>query len=172
VTARSRPVFAALWINNFATGTNVELSWLMAETLDYLLSINATSQQTHDRCTAAAMSTAAAAVDKAHDTQHGGFYELRTSDGNVSTAKVWWVQADAMLALYKLHQYFGTAGRNTTAATAMSAGAGNATRPDSLRLLADTVRFVRQYQTDNEVAGEQFWQVRAQSLTALFGQLV
>lgn len=133
----------------------------MGEALDYLLSINATTQQTHNRCTAAAMATAAAAVSEAQDAQHGGFYELRTAGGNVSTSKVWWVQADAMLALYKLHRYFDAAGRNTTTATAAAAGtAGNGTKPDYLQLLADTARFVRQHQTDNEVAGEQFWQVR------------
>lgn len=133
----------------------------MGEALDYLLSINATIQQTHDRCTAAAMATAAVAVNKAQDAQYGGFYELRTADGNISTSKVWWVQADAMLALYKLHRYFDAVGRNTTTATAVAAGtAGNAARLDYLQLLADTARFVRQYQTDNEVAGEQFWQVR------------
>lgn len=129
----------------------------MSEALGYLLSINATTytNATHTQCTAAAMSTGAAAVNEAHDANIGGFYELKTADGNVSTAKVWWIQANAMLALWKLHQYYGSVGSSSTVEGADSRNG----RQDYLVLLVETARFVRRYQTDNEVAGEQFWQV-------------
>jgi hypothetical protein len=135
-------------------GTNLEISWLMSEALDYLLSINSTTNATHAQCTAAAMATGASAIDDAHDPINGGFYELKTADGNVSTAKVWWIQANAMLALWKLHQYYGSVANSTVPPE----GAGNG-RQDYLLLLVEMTRFVRQSQTDTEVAGEQFWQV-------------
>jgi hypothetical protein len=135
-----------------SAGTNLVISWLMSEALDYLLSINATTNATRERCTAAAMATGAAAIDAAHDPIHGGFYELKTAAGSVSRAKVWWIQANAMLALWKLHQYYGGVSNS------FAEGAVN-DRQNYLAVLAGTTRFVRQYQTDNEVAGEQFWQV-------------
>jgi hypothetical protein len=119
------------------------------DTLDYLLSINATTRTTHQTCTQAALTIGAAAVSEAHDAGNGGFYELRTANGNVSNAKVWWIQSNAMLALFKLHKQ-GPTGR---------APGSDGSQTNYLKMLAETVWFVRQYQTDNEVAGEQFWQV-------------
>ncbi len=43
-----------------------------------------------------------------YDTDFGGFYEQATIDGGISAAsKTWWVQADGLLALYRLYTLTG-----------------------------------------------------------------
>ena len=80
--------------------------------------------------------------------------------------KVWWVQAESMLALWKLHQYYGL-GEGAAAAAAPAAavkgsGADAAAggRLSYLRALAKTAAFVREHSTDAAGGGEMFWQVR------------
>jgi hypothetical protein len=77
--------------------------------------------------------------------------------------KVWWVQAESMLALWKLHQYYGLG-----EGAAGPAAAGQGSRADAaaggrlryLRVLAKTAAFVREHSTDTAGGGEMFWQVR------------
>jgi mannose/cellobiose epimerase-like protein (N-acyl-D-glucosamine 2-epimerase family) len=142
---------------------------------DYLLSLDPTSpvvQQYNTECTAAALAAGTAAVREAHDPQYGGFYEsfdprasANTEGANpmgISRVKVWWIQNEALLALYKLHKLQVIALQpqaGNAVGQAGAAGAGAGTQPNYLQLLAETARFLRQHQTDNEVAGEQFWQV-------------
>lgn len=122
----------------------------MADTLDYLLSIDAITGSTACAYRAAAMAAGAAAVRDGYDRTHGGIYE-----SNGSKAKVWWVQAEAMLGAWKLHQYYGD-----NAGASAGGNSSDASGPPSyLKVLADTARFLKQHQTDG-ASGEQFWQVR------------
>jgi len=109
------------------------------------------------------MSIGAAAVRDGYDVQHGGVFEsgLPTT-GPQSKIKVWWVQAEAMLALWKLHQYYNQPEPASSGSTAQAAGHGGPTgsAPNYLDVLAHTVSFVREHQTDAAGGGEQFWQVR------------
>lgn len=129
----------------------------MAETLDYLQSIGVLDSSTASTYRNNIMNIGKAAVRDGFDKQHGGVYESGSPSGPSSRVKVWWVQAESMLALWKLHSFFGS----SASAAANATGSATGNRPTNyLRLLADTARFVKQYQTDNAVAGEQFWQVR------------
>lgn len=81
-----------------------------------------------------------------YDSQHGGVYESPSSK-----TKIWWVQNEAMLGLWTLHKHLGG-----------GAGSGSSAKVGGtsyLQQLAGTSKFLRQHQTDNAVAGEQFWQV-------------
>jgi hypothetical protein len=148
------------------TGTNFLVAWMVPEIWEYLLSLDPTSplvQQYNAECTAAALAAGTAAVRQAHDQQYGGFFEsfdpkaaANTTGANttgISKVKVWWIQNEALLALYKLHKNQANSTQPGAASTA----------PNYLQLLAETARFLRQHQTDNEVAGEQFWQVSTDS---------
>jgi hypothetical protein len=153
------------------------------------------------------MSVGAAAVRDGFDSQAGGIFESGGAEaGPQSRLKVWWVQAEALLALWKLHVWFdGTAGgagadsagvaANATASNSAAAGGGGGGQHTSsnnsaaspqlqqqqqrqqqqhhhhywwyhqqgssyyLRVLQETVRFVKERQTDSAGGGEQFWQV-------------
>jgi mannose/cellobiose epimerase-like protein (N-acyl-D-glucosamine 2-epimerase family) len=163
----------------------------VSDTLDYLLSIGAIKPALAERHRAVVMSAGAAAVRDGVDSQAGGIFESGGAEaGPQSRLKVWWVQAEAMLALWKLHEHFGgSAGAGAAGAAAnVSAGstssgqqANNANRQQQqeqqqqqqqsqqpqassssyyLRVLRETVRFVKERQTDSAGGGEQFWQVR------------
>jgi hypothetical protein len=146
------------------SGHNLESTWLVAVTLDYLLELDAIPADVARRYRATVMSIGAAAIRDGYDAQHGGVYESGsalegpTGPGS-SLVKVWWIQAESMLALWKLHEYF-----NIDAAPAASndddgSGEADADSVDYLHVLARTVRFVRDHQTDGSGSGEQFWQV-------------
>jgi len=127
----------------------------VADTLDYLQSIGALDSSTASTYRNNIMNIGAAAVRDGFDKQHGGVFESGSPAGPSSRVKVWWEQAESMLALWKLHSFFGSS------AAANATGSAKSNQPTNyLKLLADTARFVWQYQTDNAVAGEQFWQVR------------
>ncbi|WIA09790.1 hypothetical protein OEZ85_009165 [Tetradesmus obliquus] len=129
-------------------GHNLESTWLVADTLDYLLGIEAIPPATAAAYRAAAMNIGAAAVQQGYDAVHGGVFEsgLPGRAPN-STAKVWWVQAESMMALWKLWQHSGEVGY--------------------LRKLAHSTRFVRQHVLDN-VYGEMFWQVEADGTSKFY----
>lgn len=149
---------------------------MVPEIWDYLLRLDPTSpivQQSNAECTAAALAAGTAAVCEAHDQQHGGFYELfdprasaNTEGANlmgISRVKVWWIQNEALLALYKLHKFQAKTprpGASVGQSEAAAAGGAAGTQPNYVQLLAETARFLRQHQTDDEIAGEQFWQVK------------
>jgi mannose/cellobiose epimerase-like protein (N-acyl-D-glucosamine 2-epimerase family) len=107
------------------------------------------------------MSIGAAAVRDGFDWQYGGIYETGLPvTGPTSTLKVWWVQAESMLALWKLHQHYGRGHGQleATAAGAVDAGGAGGDR-QYLRALATTASFTLQHLTDTAGGGEQFWQV-------------
>lgn len=153
-------------------GHNLESTWLVADTLDYLVSILAISKRLVQQYRDTVMSIGAAAVRDGYDSLHGGVYETGLPvTGPQSTLKVWWVQAESMLALWKLHQYYGSSrGAAGNAGAGLAAGEVDAEwhkppRPGRggqryLRVLAKTAKFVRQHVTDEAGGGEQFWQVR------------
>lgn len=147
---------------------------MVADTLNYLLSISAIDQQLAQQYRATVMLIGAAAVRDGFDVQHGGIYETGLPvKGPVSTVKVWWVQAESMLALWKLHEHSQSSADGSTATgsdseAAPGTGAGGARWLDQhgqqqsyLRMLAQTARFVRRYVTDDAGDGELFWQVEA-----------
>jgi mannose/cellobiose epimerase-like protein (N-acyl-D-glucosamine 2-epimerase family) len=111
----------------------------VADTLDYLLAIHAIEPATAARYRATAMDIGAAAVQQGYDAVHGGVYESGLP-GQVpnSTLKVWWVQMESMMALYKLYQHSGDEAY--------------------LQKLAQSTCFVRQHVLDGTY-GEMFWQV-------------
>jgi hypothetical protein len=125
---------------------------LALDTLDYLHSINAINNELAASYRTAAISVGEAAVRDGYDHKHGGIFQNGSaSDGHVNTDKVWWVQAEAMQALWKLHQHHEE----------ISSGSSGM----YLQMLADTVRFMKEHVTDTQGPGEQFWQVRAVGLT-------
>lgn len=136
-----------------AAGHNMEVAWVISETLDYLQSISAISSSTASDYRSTVMSIGAKAAREGFDKQHGGVFESPSS-----TAKIWWVQAESMLGFWKLHQYFGN-GASSANDDNTARGRGEKGGPSYLQMLTDTAKFVREHQTDNEVAGEQFWQV-------------
>lgn len=130
------------------SGHNLEAAWLALDTLDYLHSINAINDELAASYRTAAISVGEAAVRDGYDHKHGGiFQDGSASGGPVNTDKVWWVQAEAMQALWKLHQHHEE----------ISSGSSGM----YLQMLADTVRFMKEHVTDTQGPGEQFWQVRA-----------
>lgn len=146
-----------------SAGHNLESTWLVADTLDYLDSIAAISPEVSQEYRATAMSIGAAAVRDGYDMQHGGVYESGSpTTGPQSKIKVWWVQAEAMLALWKLHQYYDQPEQGGAGSTSQGDGLGGSSgsAPSYLEVLAHTVSFVREHQTDAAGGGEQFWQVR------------
>lgn len=79
-------------------GHNLESTWLVADTLDYLLSIRAISPAVAKQYRRTVMSIGAAAVRDGFDTQHGGIFESGLpSVGPQSKVKVWWVQVRGFL---------------------------------------------------------------------------
>lgn len=124
------------------SGHNLESTWLVADTLDYLLSIKAIAPALATGYRATAMSVGAAAVKASYDSQHGGVFEHSqpgTATNVTSKAKIWWVQAESMLGLWKLYKYYDN-------------------DKQYLEKLADIVKFVRNHVTD-AMYGEQYWQV-------------
>lgn len=108
---------------------------------------------------AAAVGAAAAAVG--YDAQHGGVFESGSPEGPISKAKVWWVQAESVLAFWKLHQHaLSTSSSSSNVDTAGNTGSNSHSYSKSsyLQMLVRTASFVRRHLTDS--AGEQFWQVR------------
>lgn len=78
-------------------GHNLESTWLLDDTLDYLLSIKAISAAKADGYRATVMSIGAAAVRDGFDPEHGGIYESGSPTGGPSSkVKVWWVQVRAV----------------------------------------------------------------------------
>lgn len=157
----------------FSAGHNLEAAWLVLDTLTHLQPIAALDPSTRSTYQAAAVSVGAAAARDGYDSQHGGVFEGGTAEGPVSKVKVWWVNAEAMLAFYKLHEHqqqqqalvAATAAvqQGSTAAGAVG-GVGGDDEADSnmyLRMLADTVRFVKQHLVNHKGGGEQYWQVRS-----------
>lgn len=123
----------------------------MADTLDYLESISAIDPDLAKRYRATVMSIGAAAVRDGYDNKHGGIYESGSpTAGPESKAKVWWIQAESMLSLWKLHQYYQGQTDNTRVPAA---------GPSYLQALARTARFVKEHLTDTAGGGEQYWQV-------------
>jgi len=158
-------------------GHNLESTWLVADTVDYLRSIRAISPSLAKQYRQTVMSIGAAAVRDGFDTQHGGIFESgQPSLGPQSKVKVWWVQAESMLALWKLHQYYGL-GEGATAAAPAAAVKGSGAdaaaggRLRYLRVLAKTAAFVREHSTDAAGGGEMFWQVEADGSWAPSGDL-
>lgn len=109
--------------------------------MQYLRSINAIPQQTAAAYTAALMSVGDASLSYGYDSQHGGVFELGTLTAPTSLVKVWWVQAEAVQAMWVLYEYHG---RDV----------------GYLQKLQASMRFLKTYVTDG-VYGEQFWQVAA-----------
>lgn len=147
-----------------AAGHNLEASWLILDTLDYLRSIRASASFEVDpdwdlsvNCTSTAVTlgTAASHTFKAvtseygiaggYDQQHGGVYEWGTATAPVSKVKVWWVQAEAMLAFWKLHSFYKGLGK-------VELG------QEYLQKLVETTGFVKKHLMDGE-GGEQYWRV-------------
>jgi hypothetical protein len=87
-------------------------------------------------------------------------------------AQVWWVQAESMLALWKLHEHSQASDSRAAATAELEAGpdagagggrdqSGQQGQSDCyLRVLQQTARFVRQYVTDGAGGGELFWEVQ------------
>lgn len=122
-------------------GHNLELTWLMIETLNYLGGVpGALDSTTETQYRRFALDVGAAAVRDGYDRQYGGVFK-----STWSTAKLWWVQNEAMLRMFVVGK-----------AAAFSTVDG---RTDYLQLVADTARFIRDKQTDTSGPGEQFWQV-------------
>lgn len=117
------------------------MAWLWVETLNYLGGVpgalDSTTEAPYRRF---ALDVGAAAVRDGYDRQHGGVFE-----STWSTAKLWWVQNEAMLGMYVVGD-----------AAAFSTLDG---REDYLQLVAHTAMFIRDKQTDTTGTGEQFWQV-------------
>jgi hypothetical protein len=115
----------------------------MVETLNYLGGVSgALDSTTETQYRRFALHVGAAAVRDGYDRQYGDVFE-----STWSTAKLWWVQNEAMLGMYVVGD-----------AAAFSTVDG---REDYLQLVADTARFIRDKQTDTTGPGEQFWQVGA-----------
>jgi mannose/cellobiose epimerase-like protein (N-acyl-D-glucosamine 2-epimerase family) len=85
------------------------------------------------------MDIGAAAVQQGYDEVHGGVFEAGLpGQAPSSTLKVWWVQMESVMALYKLYEY---------------------SRDSSyLQKLAQSTRFVREHVLDSTY-GEMYWQV-------------
>jgi mannose/cellobiose epimerase-like protein (N-acyl-D-glucosamine 2-epimerase family) len=90
------------------------------------------------------MDIGAAAVQQGYDEVHGGVFEAGLpGQAPSSTLKVWWVQMESVMALYKLFEY---------------------SRDSSyLQKLAQSTRFVREHVLDSAY-GEMYWQVGPASL--------
>jgi hypothetical protein len=120
-------------------GHNLESTWLVADTLNYLQSISAISPQLARQYRATVMSIGAAAARAGFDRVHGGIYEYGSpATGPESTVKVWWIQAESMLALWKLHQYY-----SSPSGTGVSPAVGSLARQGSIedvRLGAPTAK--------------------------------
>jgi hypothetical protein len=135
----------------YAAGHNLESTWLVADTLDYLLAIHAINPATATRYRATAMDIGAAAVQQGYDAVHGGVFESGLpGQAPNSTLKVWWVQMESVMALYKLYQHSGDVGY--------------------LQKLAQSTGFVRQHVLDSTY-GEMYWQVRGLIRAACRNQL-
>lgn len=107
----------------------MELTWLVADTLDYLMSISAIDQQLAQQYRGTVMSIGAAAVRDGFDSQHGCIYETGLPvTGPVSTVKVWWVQAESVLALWKLHEH-SQSSDGSAAAAATATGSDSEAAP-------------------------------------------
>jgi hypothetical protein len=130
-----------------AAGHNLESTWLVADTLDYLLAKRAIDPAAAARYRTTAMDIGAAAVQQGYDAVHGGVFESGLpGQAPSSTLKVWWVQMESVMALYKLYEH---------------------SRDSSyLRKLAQSTRFVREHGLDSSY-GEMYWQVGAVSLGSL-----
>jgi hypothetical protein len=113
----------------------------MIETLKYLSGVpgalDSTTDAQYRRFT---LDVGAAAVHDGYDRQYGGVFESTSS-----TAKLWWVQNEAMLGMFVVGD-----------AAAFWTLDG---RTDYLQLVVDTARFIKNKQTDTTGPGEQFWQV-------------
>eukprot|EP00775_Hariotina_reticulata_P013461 gene13461-13587_t len=89
-------------------GHNLEAAWMMSDVADYLQSIQAITPATRDSYYQRLMGIAQAALRDGYDQIHGGVFELGSpSKGPTSRVKVWWVQDETLLALYKMYKYFG-----------------------------------------------------------------
>lgn len=121
-------------------GHNLETTWVMIEALDYLTSINATNNTQATQFKSTVLSIGEAAIRAGYDTRHGGVFEKGSPTAVNSTVKVWWIQTESMLAMWKLYRHTS----NTT----------------YLQKLVQTAGFVRQHVLDNDY-GEFYWQVEA-----------
>lgn len=127
--------------------------------MDYLQAINAIEHELAQSYRSAAIAVGEAAVRGGYDQQHGGIFEYGSATGGPdSKVKVWWIQAEAMLALWKLYEWHEEAKSGSSQLY--------------LQMLADTVRFVQEHVTDTEGPGEQFWQVRVSAADSGFLQVV
>jgi mannose/cellobiose epimerase-like protein (N-acyl-D-glucosamine 2-epimerase family) len=109
--------------------------------LDYLQSLKAISKQQASEYLATVISIGQAALRDGYDTTHGGVFESgNPQEGATVTLKVWWVQAESMLAMWKIYQHT----QNLA----------------DLHMLAETARFVRRFILD-QVHGGLYWQVDA-----------
>eukprot|EP00878_Enallax_costatus_P015536 GHUV01016273.1.p1 GENE.GHUV01016273.1~~GHUV01016273.1.p1 ORF type:complete len:141 (+),score=36.69 GHUV01016273.1:176-598(+) len=87
------------------------------------------------------MAVGKAALHCGYDSSNGGVFEDGLpGTGPRSTAKIWWVQAESMLALWKLYKH----SKNDV---------------QYLEKLAATVRFVAEHVNDKHF-GEWYWQVQ------------
>lgn len=122
-----------------SAGHNLEVTWLVADSLEYLESIQAINPALANQYLRTAMSIGAAAVRHGFDNIHGGLFEYgQPETGPQSLVKVWWIQAESTLALWKLYEYYNDM--------------------QYLRQLAATTHFTAKYVNDGQF-GEQFWQV-------------
>lgn len=135
----------------------------MFDTLDYLRSISIptydldTDSDLRLNCTTTAVTIGTSAghatrqiapgysISGGYDAVHGGVFEWGTPTALVGTSKVWWIQAEAMLAFWKLHRFYKAL--------------GSPLAQEYLKKLVETTGFVRAHLVD-PAAGEQSWLVR------------
>jgi mannobiose 2-epimerase len=141
-------------------GHVLEATWLVSDTLDYLLSTDSIAPDLAGSYKAAVMAAAEKTIrGGGYDTTYGGLYEVEelapsatssAGEGNSTRnldvdsspkfrGKIWWVQAETCLGLWSLYVYSGQ-------------------EEFYLDLLGDTVTFIRDYLNDQE-HGEWFWGV-------------
>lgn len=109
--------------------------------MDYLQSLKAITEQQASKYLATVVSIGQSALRDGYDSAHGGVYESgNPEDGVTSTVKVWWVQAESMLAMWKIYQHTQDLA--------------------DLQMLAETAQFVRRYILD-DTHGGLYWQVAA-----------
>jgi mannose/cellobiose epimerase-like protein (N-acyl-D-glucosamine 2-epimerase family) len=134
-------------------GHNLEAAWLIMDAVQHFAAVGALTAPLAARYEAAARAMAAAALRDGFDTQHGGVFESGTPHGGAaSRVKVWWVQAESMLALWQLYAHGGS--------------------PLRLKQLARTAAFIRTYLDDSQkpgAPGEQVWQVEANGTRRIWG---
>ncbi|KAF8072807.1 Cellobiose 2-epimerase [Scenedesmus sp. PABB004] len=132
-------------------GHNLEAAWLLLDTIDHLQAVGALDDAAAMACRDAALAVGEAALAAGYDAVHGGVFEAGTPEGGpTSRVKVWWVQAESMLALWKLHELRGGSGGH-------------------LERLAQTARFVSAHLLDQGGAGEMLWQVEADGTSRVWG---